>query len=72
MKIHLTRQNELAIITIDAPPLNLYALDLDAEFHDALDELGDARALLVELAGGAADDVLTREAGGASRRGAVR
>jgi enoyl-CoA hydratase/carnithine racemase len=51
MKIHLTRQNELAIITIDAPPLNLYALDLDAEFHDALDELGDARALLVNASG---------------------
>lgn len=51
MKIHLTRQNELAIITIDAPPLNLYALDLDAEFHDALDELGDARALLVNATG---------------------
>ncbi|MEV6237236.1 enoyl-CoA hydratase/isomerase family protein [Lentzea sp. NPDC051838] len=51
MKIHLTRQNELAIITIDAPPLNLYALDLDAEFHDALDELGDARALLINATG---------------------
>ncbi|MEU0881567.1 enoyl-CoA hydratase/isomerase family protein [Lentzea sp. NPDC005914] len=51
MKIHLTRQNELAIITIDAPPLNLYALDLDAEFHDALDEMGDARALLINATG---------------------
>lgn len=51
MKIHLTRQHELAIITIDAPPLNLYTLELDAEFHDALDELGDARALLVNAAG---------------------
>ncbi|WP_053733305.1 enoyl-CoA hydratase/isomerase family protein [Nocardia sp. NRRL S-836] len=51
MKIHLTRQHELAIITIDAPPLNLYTLELDAEFHDALDDLGDARALLVNAAG---------------------
>lgn len=51
MRIHLTRTNELAIITIDAPPLNLYTLELDAEFHDALDELGDARALLVNAAG---------------------
>jgi enoyl-CoA hydratase/carnithine racemase len=51
VKIHLTRQHELAIITIDAPPLNLYTLELDAEFHDALDDLGDARALLVNAAG---------------------
>lgn len=51
MKIHLTRQHELAIITIDAPPLNLYTLELDAEFHDALDDLGDARALLINAAG---------------------
>ena len=51
MKIHLTRRDELAIITIDAPPLNLYSLDLDAEFHEALDELGDARALLVNATG---------------------
>ncbi|MFD5831229.1 enoyl-CoA hydratase/isomerase family protein [Lentzea sp. NPDC060358] len=51
MKIHLTRRDELAIITIDAPPLNLYSLDLDAEFHDALDELGGARALLVNATG---------------------
>ncbi|SDG10744.1 Enoyl-CoA hydratase/carnithine racemase [Lentzea fradiae] len=51
MKIHLTRRAELAVISIDAPPLNLYSLDLDAEFHDALDELGDARALLVNASG---------------------
>ncbi|GLZ28871.1 enoyl-CoA hydratase [Lentzea sp. NBRC 105346] len=41
----------LAVITISAPPLNLYTPELDAAFHTALDSLGDARALLIRASG---------------------
>lgn len=49
--IRLEHASELAVVTIDAPPLNLYTLELDALFHQALDGLADARALLVRAEG---------------------
>lgn len=47
--IHVS--NGLAVITISSPPLNLYTPELDAQFHAALDQLGDARALLIRADG---------------------
>lgn len=41
----------LAVLTIDAGPLNLYSLELHADFDAALDELGEARALLIRAEG---------------------
>ncbi|GHE92164.1 enoyl-CoA hydratase [Amycolatopsis deserti] len=41
----------LAVLTIDAGPLNLYSLELHADFDAALDRLGDARALLIRAEG---------------------
>ncbi|WP_179778006.1 enoyl-CoA hydratase/isomerase family protein [Amycolatopsis endophytica] len=46
-----TEPSGLAVLTIDAGPLNLYTLDLHADFDAALDRLGDARALLVRAEG---------------------
>ncbi len=41
----------LAVLTVDAGPLNLYTLELHADFDAALDRLGDARALLIRAEG---------------------
>jgi len=41
----------LAVLTIDAGPLNLYSLELHADVDAALDRLGDARALLIRAEG---------------------
>jgi enoyl-CoA hydratase/carnithine racemase len=43
--------NGLAVITVSSPPLNLYTPELDASLHAALDQLGDARALLIQASG---------------------
>lgn len=51
-KITLEREGDVAIITLNDPPTrNALSWDLAAELGDALDQLGDARALVLTGAG---------------------
>ncbi|MBB4683325.1 enoyl-CoA hydratase/isomerase family protein [Amycolatopsis jiangsuensis] len=49
----LDREDGLAVLTIDSPPLNLYTAALQSELHVCLDELEStpARALLIRAEG---------------------
>ncbi|GLZ37341.1 enoyl-CoA hydratase/isomerase family protein [Actinokineospora sp. NBRC 105648] len=53
MGVELTRIGAVAVVTIDAPPLNLYTGELHERFMDALDEIDrhPPRAVLVRSAG---------------------
>ena len=53
MTVSVERTDDIAVLTINAPPVNLYSLELHADFDRALDEaLADPpRALLIRAEG---------------------
>jgi enoyl-CoA hydratase len=50
MAVHLRVQDDVAVITLDAPPLNVLTLGLLADLDAALDRAGEARSVLLESA----------------------
>ena len=53
MTVSVDHRDDIAVLTVNAPPVNLYSLELHAELDRALDEIVDVgpRALLIRAEG---------------------
>jgi enoyl-CoA hydratase/carnithine racemase len=49
--VRFEREGDVGVVTIDHPPLNLFGAEVVAGLHEALDEAGDLRALVIRAEG---------------------